>query len=106
MSSETDTEAMLESRVEAGLAELVAVTGNNEWARELVQTSAWMHLDASPVCLGYVMTTNGRAFCGRCTWALSGRLEDAGEQRSARFALFVLAWIGLIVGVAAAEERP
>jgi hypothetical protein len=97
-------DAFLESRVEAGLRELVQVAGNDQWASELVQTSAWMHLDRSPICLGYVMSSSGRAFCGRCQWQLSARLEDLGELRSARFAMFVLAWIGMIVGVAAAEE--
>jgi hypothetical protein len=91
-------------KVERGLTELVAVTAGDQWAEDLVQTSAWMHLDGSPLCLGYVMASSGRAFCGRCQWQLSGRLDDLGSLRSGRFAMFVLAWIGMIVGIAAAED--
>jgi hypothetical protein len=77
-----------------------------DWAMRLVEWSAFMHVDASAGrCRGYTMSSSGRAICGFCRWELSGRMEDAGEERSARFALYVLASIGLVVGVAAMEHR-
>lgn len=70
----------------------------DEWATTLVTSSAWIHLSWSPVCLGWALTHNGRVTCGRCNWRISGRLDDVGTTRSARFALLALAQIGQAFG--------
>lgn len=76
----------------------------DQWAREAVQNAAWLHLSGSQECRGFVLVSDGRTSCGRCEWALSARLE-APPAASGQFALFVLAWFGLVVELACTEER-
>lgn len=85
------------------LEAFVAIAGNDGWASELVQTAAWHHIDTAPAHAGAVLVNDGRASCGVCGWAMSARTSDLGEERSARFGLFVLGWIGMITGVATTE---
>lgn len=66
----------------------------DEWAEDLVHASAFRHVRAEPACTGYTMASSGRTTCWRCGWQLSGRLEDVGEVRSARFAYAALARVG------------
>lgn len=70
----------------------------DEWATHLVESSAFRHINASPACRGYCSVSAGRVRCGNCEWLLSGRLDDAGELRSARFAMLALATIGAAIG--------
>lgn len=80
--------------VEAGLAELAEYGVNDSWAAALVESAAFYHLAGNAPCIGYTSASSGRALCGNCGWQLSGRLDDRGEERSARFVLFALAAIG------------
>jgi hypothetical protein len=88
--------------VDAGLSELEQFGIADDWADRLVEATAFRHIARSPECRGYTIVSSGRSLCGNCEWQLSGRMSDAGELRSARFALAALATIGL--AVEAAEE--
>jgi hypothetical protein len=46
------------------------------------------------------MTSAGRAWCGKCGWLLSGRVEDVGQARSGAFVLCALGRIGQAFQVA------
>lgn len=83
--------------VDAALDELEEVWTVDNWAESIVQSMAFRHIARSPSCRGWTTFTAGRVFCGECGWALSGRLDDAGSERSARFAIAALATIGSAV---------
>ncbi len=89
--------------IEIGLEELEAAAARTQWAERLVELAAFMHVAADRDHAGYTVVGSGRALCGMCEWSMSGRLSDAGEQRSARFALFALGAIGNVL-VRAAKE--
>lgn len=86
--------------VDAGLEELELAAAREQWAERLVEIAAFAHVGFSKVCTGYTMASSGRAICGNCEWQMSGRMSDAGEQRSGRFALFVLGAIGKVFELA------
>lgn len=89
--------------VERALAELEEYGAGDDWATHVVEAAGFTHIAMSPACVGWCIIGSGRALCGLCEWQLSGRLDDVGEQRSARFALFALAMIG--AAIAAAGEN-
>lgn len=66
----------------------------NDWAEVIVQTSAFRHVWHSAQCIGWTMTSHGRAWCGACGWGLSARLQDVGGIGSACFAYAAIARIG------------
>lgn len=72
----------------------------DDWAEVIVQTSAFRHVVASPACIGYTMASSGRAWCGCCSWGLSGRLRDVGTLGSASFALAAIARVGEVLELA------
>lgn len=82
------------SGVEQGLDEIDMLVADN-WAECIVEAEAFRHIADHPACLGYCMASSGCAVCGNCDWQLSGRMDDVGEARSARFAFAALATIGL-----------
>jgi hypothetical protein len=89
------------SGIENGLLELAREAwSHDDWAFDLVVAASFRHAMANVECVGFTITSAGRAVCGNCGWAVSGRLDDAGEERSARFALCALARIGEAVAVA------
>lgn len=99
-----DTEPELDA-VEEGLEELEAAAAREEWAEQLVQRAAFMHVAGEQGIFhrGYTLASSGRAFCGLCSWQMSARLSDVGQERSGRFALFVLAAIGEVFAQIARE---
>jgi site-specific DNA recombinase len=58
----------------------------DDWAEVLVQAAAFAHVRGSPGCRGYTTWSSGRAGCGRCSWGMSARMDEAGAPGSARFA--------------------
>ena len=75
----------------------------DDWAELLVHGAAFQHLGASPMCLGYTMTSSGRAWCGACGWGMSARLHDVGGSGSALFALAAIARFGEALALAFGE---
>jgi hypothetical protein len=75
----------------------------DDWAEAIVQDAAFRHVARSRLCRGYTMSTSGRAWCGSCSWCLSGRPQDAATRGGARFAQAALGRVGeameLVVGV-------
>lgn len=86
--------------IEIALDELEEYGAGDDWADRIVEACAFRHIEASPRCRGYCMFGAGRALCGLCEWQLSGRLDDRGEARSARFAMCALATFGLAIAAA------
>jgi hypothetical protein len=88
----------------AGELEQIALEGehvpHDDWAFDIVVAAAWHHQLNCAGCAGWAMTSAGRAWCGKCGWALSGRMEDAGQTRSGAFALCALGRIGQAFQVA------
>lgn len=82
------------AKISAALEELELAAARGQWAERLVELAAFAHVAYSKVCTGFTMVGSGRALCGNCEWQLSGRMDDAGEERSARFGLFVLGCFG------------
>jgi hypothetical protein len=78
------------SGIENGLLELAAAA-NEFWPIEVITSAAWKH-SLRPGCLGFTLTTNGRAFCGHCGWQV--------VPRSGQLALLALARIGETVAIA------
>jgi hypothetical protein len=75
----------------------------DDWAKSLVQSSAFLHVTAEPACAGYTLASSGRASCGLCGWRMSARLGDVGTVESALFAGAVLARVGAAVELAIGE---
>lgn len=86
--------------VEVALDEIEDYGEGDDWAVHLVELAAFHHIAGNAPCVGFCIVGAGRALCGNCEWQLSGRMDDRGEQRSARFALFALAMIGAAVAAA------
>jgi hypothetical protein len=86
--------ARVAADVAAKLADAFAETSNADWAFDIVVAAAWRHQMGARECVGWTMTSAGRAWCGKCGWQLSGRMEDAGQARSGAFALCALGRVG------------
>lgn len=79
----------------------------DDWPIALVAIAAWKHLEFAPGHTGALFMNGDRATCcaPECGWRISGRLEHAGEERSAVFAMIALAAIG-VACTAATWEQP
>lgn len=78
------------SGIEQGLVELAAAA-NEWWSVDVITAAAWHH-SMRPGCLGYTVTTNGRAFCSYCGWQV--------VPRSGQLALLALGRIGQTFAIA------
>lgn len=93
---------MTDAEIEVGLDELEDAWSNEGWAERIVEAAAFRHLAHSPRCVGFTIFSSGRAACfaHECGWAISGRIDDAGERRGALFGLTALGTIGLAIEAA------